>query len=165
MFDLKLAIREYMASDRPCIVKCMEELQDYLVKVDGMKFTRRMPEYGEHFTEKLLQEVRDKKGRIYVAEDQGKIAGFIAGIVYEWSTEVLLECVPLKSGRILELFVDLEHRRQGIGRMLMRKIEEYFRISGCDVFRVEVFKPNTEAYQFYQGLGYQDRIVDMIKKR
>jgi ribosomal protein S18 acetylase RimI-like enzyme len=153
-----------MASDRPRIVKCMEELQDYLVKVDEMKFTRRMPEYGEHFTEKLLQEVRDKNGRIYVSLDEGRIVGFIAGIVYEWSTEVLLECIPLKSGRILELFVDSEHRRQGIGKMLMRKIEEYFRISGCDVYRVEVFEPNTEAYQFYRGLGYQDRIVDMMKK-
>jgi ribosomal protein S18 acetylase RimI-like enzyme len=153
-----------MASDRPHIVKCMEELQDYLVKIDEMKFTRRMPEYGEHFTEKLLHEVHDKNGRIYVAEDEDKIVGFIAGIVYEWSTEVLLECIPLKSGRILELFVDSKHRRQGIGKMLIRKIEEYFRTSGCDVYRVEVFKPNTEAYQFYQGLGYQDRIVDMTKK-
>jgi ribosomal protein S18 acetylase RimI-like enzyme len=161
---LKLKIREYVASDRAHIVGCMEELQDYLVNVDEMKFTRRMLEYGERFTEKLLQEVRDKKGRIYVAESQGKIVGFIAGIVYEWSTEVLLECIPLKSGRILELFVDSKHRRQGIGKMLMRKMEEYFHMGGCDVFRVEVFEPNTEAYQFYQGLGYQDRIIDMIKK-
>ena len=165
MFDLKLEIREYMASDRPHIVKCMEELQDYLVNVDGMRFTRRMPEYGEHFTEKLLQEVRDKNGRIYVAENEDNIVAFIAGIVYEWSTEVLLECIPLKSGRILELFVDSKHRRRGIGKMLIRKTEEYFRISGCDVFRVEVFEPNTEAYQFYQGLGYQNRIIDMIKKK
>jgi ribosomal protein S18 acetylase RimI-like enzyme len=165
MFDLKLKIREYKPSDRPRIVRCIEELQDYLVNVDELKFTRRMPEYGEHFTEKLLQEVRDKNGRIYVAENKNKIVGFIAGIVYEWSTEVLLECIPLKSGRILELFVDSKHRRRGIGKMLMRKIEEYFRMSGCNVFRVEVFKPNTEAYQFYQVLGYQDRIIDMIKKR
>jgi ribosomal protein S18 acetylase RimI-like enzyme len=142
----------------------MEELQDYLVNVDEMKFTRRMPEYGEHFTEKLLHEIRDKNGRIYVAENEGRIVGFIARIVYEWSTEVLLECIPLKSGRILELFVDSKHRRQRIGKMLMRKMEEYFCASGCNVFRVEVFEPNTEAYQFYEGLGYQDRIIDMIKK-
>jgi hypothetical protein len=31
----------------------MEELQEYLVAVDQMKFTRRMPEYGEVFTRKL----------------------------------------------------------------------------------------------------------------
>ena len=62
------------------------------------------------------------------------------------------------------MFVDSKHRRQGVGKMLMRKIEEYFRMSGCNVFRVEVFEPNAEAYHFYQGLGYQDRIVDMMKK-
>lgn len=161
---MKVEIREYKSSDRLHIVRCMEELQDYLVNVDEMKFTRRMPEYGEHFTKKLLQEVRDKNGRIYIAENEGEIVGFIAGIVYEWSSEVLLECIPLKSGRVLELFVDSKHRRQGIGKMLMRKMEECFRESGCDVLRVEVFEPNTEAYQFYQGLGYQDRIIDMIKK-
>ena len=70
---MKVEIREYKSSDRLHIVRCMEELQDYLVNVDEMKFTRRMPEYGEHFT-KLLQEVRDKNGRIYIAENAAKLS-------------------------------------------------------------------------------------------
>jgi len=161
---MQVTIREFKSSDELFIVKSTEELQDYLVIVDQMKFTRIMPEYGESSAKKLLEDVSRNNGIVYVAEDQGQNVGFVAGIIYEWSPEILLECIPLKSGRILELFVESKHRRQNIGTVLMERMEEYFRQNGCDVSRVEVFQPNTEAHNFYENLGYQDRMIDMIKK-
>ncbi len=160
---MKVKIRMYQSSDRPSIVKCMEELQDYLVAVDQMKFTRRMSDYGEVFTRKLLKNISENNGLIYVAEHENRVIGFIAGITYFQSFETLLECVPLKSGRILELFVDSRYRGQNIGMMLTEKMEMHFKENMCDVSRVEVFEPNVKAHQFYRKLGYQDRIIDMIK--
>lgn len=94
------------------IIECMEALQDYLVTVDRMKFTRRMSEYGEVFTKRLLSNVAENSGVIYVADHENRIIGFIAGMAYSRSREELLEAVPLKSGRILELFVDPHYRGQ-----------------------------------------------------
>jgi ribosomal protein S18 acetylase RimI-like enzyme len=162
--NMELRIRDYQPLDRPHIVKCMEGLGDYLASIDQMKFSRRMPKYGERLTEELLDKVNRKNGVIYVAEHEGLVIGFIAGIIFEWSEEELLECVPLKSGRILELFIDSNFRGQGVGTMLTEKMERYFRQNGCDVSRVEVFEPNVKAHDFYQKLGYHDRMFDMIKK-
>lgn len=161
---MEVRIRDYEPLDRPHLIKCVEGLQDYLIGIDQMKFTRRMPKYGEYFTQKLLEEVHRKNGVIYVAEHKGRIVGFIAGIVYERSEEELLEAYPLKSGRILELFIDSDYRGQGVGSMLTEKMERSFRQSGCGVSRVEVFEPNVKAHHFYEKLGYGDRIIDMIKK-
>lgn len=125
---MKIEIRKYQPSDRPNIVRCMEELQDYLVAFDQMKFARRTPEYGEAFTRKLLENIDENNGLIHVAEHENRIIGFITGIIYAQSFETLFECTPLKSGRMLELFVDSRYRGQNIGTMLTEKMEKYFRV-------------------------------------
>ncbi len=156
-------IREYQSPDRPSVIRCMARFGDYLVTVDHMKRTRRMPEFGEWFTDKMLEDVGKNNGVIYVVENEGRIVGFVAGIILRQSRQDLLECVPTKDGRIIELFLDEEFRGQGIGTRLMEMVEEYFRQNGCDVSRVEVFEPNVKAHHFYRKLGYGDRMIDMIK--
>lgn len=47
---METRIREYQQSDKSCVIKFMEESQDYLTAIDSMKRTRRMPEYGESHT-------------------------------------------------------------------------------------------------------------------
>jgi len=160
---MKIDIRKYKPSDKPSIVRLMEKFGDYLVTIDQMKRTRRMPDYSEYFTNKMLEDVNKHTGIIYIAENEGRIVGFIAGMIPRQSQEESLETVPSKAGRITELFIDEQFRGQGIGKRLIEKMEEYFRQNGCDVSRVEVFEPNVKAHNFYQKLGYQDRSIDMLK--
>ena len=140
----------------------MEGLQDYFVTVDQMKFTRRMPNYGAHFTQKLLENRSRNNGVIYVAEREDQVMEFITGIICTKSQKELLECEPLKSGRLLELFVDPSFREQNIGTTLMKRMEKHFEQNGFDVSRVEIFEPNIKAHQFYTCLGYQDRMIKQL---
>jgi len=41
--------------DKKVLVKLIEELQDYLVDLDSLKRLRRLPEYGEIYIDKLLE--------------------------------------------------------------------------------------------------------------
>lgn len=91
------------------------------------------------------------------------MVGCIAGIIEKQSKKDLLECAPTKAGKILELYVAESYRNHGIGKMLMKKIEAYFRKKKCDLVRVDVFSPNKAAFIFYVGLHYQERMRDMIK--
>jgi len=45
----------------------------------------------------------------------------------------------------------------------MDKMEAYFKNSGCEYVYLDVFWPNTWAIDFYRKLGYQDRMLTMIK--
>jgi ribosomal protein S18 acetylase RimI-like enzyme len=161
---MELEIREYQSSDQPRVIELMEDFQDYLVDIDNMKRMRRMPGYGVSYVRRLLRKINNNDGVIYLAEHEGHITGLIAVMVEQQSTGDLLECVPSKGGRILELFVQTRYRGQNIGKLLMEKGEEYLKQQRCDVLRIEVFEPNGKAHDFYKKLGYQDRIIDMIKK-
>jgi ribosomal protein S18 acetylase RimI-like enzyme len=161
---MKLEIREYKSSDEPRLIELMEDFQDYLVDIDYMKRTRRTPAYGVSYVGRLLRKINNNDGVIYLAEHEGQVIGLVAALIETQSEDDLLECIPSKGGRILELYVEPSYRKQGIGELLMAKAEEYIRRKQCDVLRIEVFEPNTNAHRLYDKLGYQDRIIDMIKK-
>jgi len=162
-FGMDVNIRKYRSSDRPAVIECMERFGDYFVPLDPMRRTRRMPGYGEWSTDKMLEEVEKNQGVVFVVEDKDGIVGFIAGVMPEQSRESLLECVPSRVGRVIELYLEEEFRGKGIGTRLMGMMEEYFRQHNCDVSKVEVFAPNVKAHDFYGELRYQDRDIDMTK--
>jgi ribosomal protein S18 acetylase RimI-like enzyme len=161
---MEVAIRKYRGSDRTAFVGLMEELQDYLVSIDELKRIRRMPEYGESYTQRTLQNVAKNNGVIYVAETKGQIVGLVVGIIHEQTKEELLEHVPFKRGVVLELVVKDAYRKSGVGTLLMREMEAYFKHKGCSVAGVDVFSCNKNAYRLYWKLGYRDRDIWMTKK-
>ena len=136
---------------------------DYIVVVDDLKRSRRLPEYGKSYTTALIKKVEKNHGFIFLADSKGKLIGLVAGIVEKQKKGDLLERVQTKAGRVLELFVSQNHRSKGIGEELMKKAEIYFKENKCNVVRVDVFSPNTRAHEFYKELGYSDRMIDMVK--
>lgn len=155
-------ITEYHG-DKAGLVRLIEELQDYLIQLDPLKRLRRLPEYGELYVDNLLKRIAANKGIIYLAESENIFVGMIAGIVEEFTKNDAIECVPSQPARILELIVSEKYRGQNIGTLLMSEIEKYFQIQGCDIIRVEVFEPNRKTHDFYQKLGYNDRVIEMVK--
>ena len=160
---MNVTIHEYVAKDSTKIVELLDELQRHIAAVDTLKRNRCLPGHGVAFFRLLIDKIEKNKGKIFIAKQNGKIAGFIAGILQQQSKEDLFECIPTKVGRILELFVRPECRTQGIGQGLMNKVEEYFKEQKCDVVRVEVFVPNKVAHSFYKNAGYLNRMMDLMK--
>ena len=161
--NMEVEIREYCSSDRALLVRLMEELQDYIVSIDDLKRTRRMPEYGESYTERTLNNVVKNNGMIYVAEIGGQVVGMVVGTIHEQTKEELLELTPYKGGVVLELIVTNGYREKGIGTLLMEQMQSYFKKKGCSVSSVDVFPPNKNAYRLYNKLGYRDRNIWMTK--
>jgi GNAT superfamily N-acetyltransferase len=160
---MKARIREYQGSDRTAFVKLMEQLMDYIVSIDDLKRTRRMPEFGESYTQRTLQKVAENNGIIYVAELDAELVGVVVGIIPEQTKEDQLEHVPSKCGEVLELAVKAGYRGRGVGTMLMNKLEEYFKENNCNRSGVGVLFPNKNAHRLYSKLGYKDRSIYMTK--
>lgn len=159
-----ITIKQFEPEDKKTLFILIEELQDYLMQIDPMKRLRRLPGYGKKYIINLLKKIEQEEGIIFIANVADVPAGFIAGIIEEQNKDNLLECMPTKPGRVLELIVSKKQRGKNIGSLLMKKIEEYFQQKNCDVARVEVFEPNKLAHNFYKKLKYSDRVIDMIKK-
>lgn len=159
-----LKITPYQDSHRPSVLKFMEDLQDYLVKIDPQKRLLRLPGYGEAYTDDLLRRISTEGGIILIAELEGTPVGMIAGVLEKTTIIDQLDSVPEKAARILELIVTEGHRGQHIGEELMKALETHFKSQGCDLIRVEVFEPNHPAHHFYNKLGYTDRMIRLVKK-
>jgi ribosomal protein S18 acetylase RimI-like enzyme len=63
-------------------------------------------------------------------------------------------------GWVYYLAVSPEHRRQGIGRKLMRRVEHDLVGIGCHKLNLQVRASNAQVVSFYKSLGYdvEDRV-------
>jgi len=94
---------------------------------------------------------RDVAG-IWVAEEDGKIVGFIASDG-NWFSKREGKVV----GAIHELVILPEYRNKGIGKALVEKVIEYFKSRGLDTAELWVGDKNTQALEFYKSLGFEER--------
>lgn len=83
---------------------------------------------------------RVQQGGIWVAESDGRLAGFVAGIFRE--TEACVDA----------LFVDTPHRGRGVGQALMRTFLDACRARGVSLIDVDA-DPNAEA--IYRRWGFE----------
>ncbi len=70
-----------------------------------------------------------------------------------------------RRGWINYLAVDPDHRKQGLGRMLMAEAELRLLREGCPKINLQVRANNPEVVAFYQRLGYAvEELVSMGKR-
>ena len=102
---MKIQIRRYRNPDFEELVRCVEELQDFIVNIDPLKRCLRLPAYGKKYANLLIKKVHRSSGIILLAEYKQEVIGCVVGIIEKQTKDNLLECVPTKAGRILELFI------------------------------------------------------------
>jgi ribosomal protein S18 acetylase RimI-like enzyme len=103
--------------------------------------------------ESQMNALRSRTQRIIVAEENGKIAGYIWGSIRS--------IMGQKIGKIDELIVTSKHRRKGIGSDLIKGMIKYFKEKECVISEVEVFVKNVEAVGAYEKAGYNKREYKM----
>lgn len=88
--------------------------------------------------------------RVLLAEMDGRAVGFAC----LWLFPVV--CYAQPYAEVAELFVEEEHRRQGIGRALLEFAAEMARLGGAhDLYVATAFR-NTPAQRLYQKTGFQN---------
>jgi len=160
---MNIDVKEYRESDYNHVVEFMEKLQDHIIEVDTLKRNIRTPEYGKEYTDDFLKRVNEENGKIYILRLDDIPVGVIGGIIETDEPIRLHDNITSKTGRIIELYLNPDYRGKGLGKLLMQKIEDYFREHACTIVVIEVFIDNKDAHEFYKSCGYADRSVDVIK--
>jgi len=83
---------------------------------------------------------------IFVAEDQGKVVGFITA---------RLDPVT-RIGWIVNMAVRPKHQGRGIGKQLLAKILDYLRAQGMEYAKIETLEQNEVGKVFYPKAGFQE---------
>jgi len=127
---------EWRYDVRPLTVSQLDECWrlDQRCFVDGEAYSRETFEY-------LLTSPDSVSYRAVTAD--GLMVGFIVGIIE-----------PDATGHVTTLGVAPEHRRRGIARRMLLKVEDGFRRRRVTISRLEVRSVNTGAQDLYRELGY-----------
>ena len=157
-------IREYNQNDIGQIKNLLVQLQDYIIKMDKYNLNILSPKYREEYFEYMLNDCISNEGKIFVAEYENKIAGFVAGFVQNYDERDKLDYACPKKGIVSELVVDQNFRNDGISGLLLDKIENYFKNIKCEFIQIDVFVYNQVAEHFYKKKGYENRMLTMFKK-
>ncbi len=87
-------------------------------------------------------------GQFFAARRNGQVLGFIAGGLEDSGEELY--------GHIMNLAVAPACRGQGIGGLLVRRLEQQFALEGAAGVQLEVRVSNAGAQHFYRRQGYQE---------
>jgi len=98
--------------------------------------------------ESIREAVHRGGHEIIVAESEGKIIGVVHFVLYP---DVML---GHKNSHIVFLLVDEDHRRKGVGSMLLEKAMGRAKEEGAAEIHVDTIYP--EAEQFYRERGFKD---------
>ncbi len=140
------------------------ELQEFIIEIDNFNLNTISNDYREKYFEFMLKDCKDNKGKVFVAIENEKNIGMIAGFVQNYDKRDSLDYTCPKKGLIAELIVGKNARCGGVGTKLLRAMEEYFKSISCEYSQLDVFAPNENAKKFYHKNGYQDRMITMFKK-
>jgi diamine N-acetyltransferase len=97
--------------------------------------------------------ISDENVGLIVAVSDRQLVGLVHAMVRE--TPALPIFVPRRYATVDTIVVKSRLQNQGIGRMLMRKVEEWAISKGATSIELTVYEFNTAALNFYEKLGYQ----------
>lgn len=159
-----MKIIEYEEKYRQSVCLLFVQLQQHLVDIDPEHVQTLIEPYYSQYCNHVLGLIEQYSGKIYLAEEDGKIVGLVAGYVEEKDEEdKLTNRCPIR-GVISELVVDRFCRNSGIGSQLMDSIESYLKDQNCEYIVVNVFEPNEAALRFYNARKYTPRNIEMIRR-
>ena len=140
------------------------ELEEYIISIDKDNLDQLHPEYREKMALIDLKEVNNYNGKCFLAIENNKVIGLIMGYIPPYDEYDYLDYKCPKRGEITELIITTKIRNKGVGQLLINKMEEYFKKTGCEYIIVDVFAYNENAIKFYNKNGYHSRMLTSIKK-
>lgn len=157
-------IVEYNEKYNEQIKELLTELQNYLIDIDDWHTQVMVPEYKEKYFELDMEKVKMQNGKIFLSIEDEFVNGLIVGVVetVDEVDKLTNDCV--KTGEVLELIVSKKNRGNGVGKILLNKMEDYFKNIGCIRTNIEVFGPNVSGLKFYEKNGYVVRDMIVSKK-
>ena len=159
-----MTIREFKNIDIEQIKDLLVELQKYVIEIDKYNLNIISTEYRDKYFDYMIEDCLSQQGKIFVAEEDNQIIGFIAGFVEAYDERDKLDYSCPRKGIIPELIVSKKSRSKGTGNLLLNKMEDYFKSINCKFIQIDVFAYNEIAKNFYYKNSYEDRMITVFKK-
>ena len=158
---MKIRIIAYKDTRKNDLIYLTIKLQQFLIELDNWRVLKLDREYREKAADALINDVKNGKGKIFLALDEKEAVGYIAGYIIQKKENIVMR--PLKRGYIEQLFIDKKYRNRKIGKLLLHEMEEYLINKKCDNIGLNTMFLNKKAIRFYDHMGYETRSLFLSK--
>ncbi|KWZ83161.1 GNAT family N-acetyltransferase [Heyndrickxia coagulans] len=105
-----------------------------------------------------LDAVSNNSLNIFIAERDGNYLGYIE--LKDWIDYF----TGKRQGYVSAIAVTKEAEGKGVGKLLMKKAEEWAKQKGYKELVLQVFSANEKAIKLYEMLGYEPDSMVMVKQ-
>lgn len=143
-------IREAHRRDLPSLAALWQEMMDYHRTYDlRFRFSPNAPREVERH---LLETLKSRAARIFVAEAEGKVIGYIVGEVH-----ARRPIYPVGTyGFVSDICVTAAWRRRGVGGSLVTALDAWFatqKVTSVELFAAAL---NPHSIAFWRAMGYDE---------
>ena len=151
---MKIDIRNAEKSDFIQVKNLMLQLQQHHINLRPDVY--RMNK--DFFTEETFSQMLEECNVLVAADENGQIAGAVSYSIMDMNGAIIH---PFKSLWISDLVISENHRRQGIGSILMEKVKETAKENDVDRIQLNVSSYNTDAVKLYEKMGFAPEMITM----
>ena len=159
--DSSMIIRQYQHRDAAALRQCVIVLQEAERAIDPLLLPGAV--MADRYCERIHARCREAAGKIFVAEENSEVVGFVTVLAREPFTE--LDDPPGHYALITDLVVLEPYRGRGIGRQLLVNAEAYAMQAGATELRIGVLANNGPARRLYIYAGFQPHLEVFTKRR
>jgi GNAT superfamily N-acetyltransferase len=152
-----VTIRPFAHDDSQAIAALWESLVEYHQALDK-DLPRATPDGGIIYVERMISRTDDPNTLVLVAEIDGRVVGYVLGAIVDLVPDMFEREI---CGFIADIFVEPDHRRHGIGRLLMEAMLDWFQSEGIRYYEWYVAAQNPAARAFWREMGGRELMVRM----
>ncbi|HVU14079.1 MAG TPA: GNAT family N-acetyltransferase [Phototrophicaceae bacterium] len=153
----KVIIRQVQAEDMDAVARLWLALVEYHRQLDS-DLPPAAPQGAKRYARRLIERLDDPMSRVLVAETEGKVVGYVLGVVVDLAPEMFAQEA---SGFLADIFVDEAYRREGVGKALVDGLADWFRSKGLHYFEWHVAARNDAGIAFWQTMGGREVMLRM----
>jgi ribosomal protein S18 acetylase RimI-like enzyme len=153
----QITIRFVETADAPTIAALWTDLVAYHQSLDSALPTSA-PNGAGRYAKRLLQHLDDNNTCALVAEVDGKIIGYVLGMIVDLLPDIFAE---QPGGFLADIYVEAAYRRKGVGRALVRELQDWFREKGVTHFDWHVAAQNADGLAFWRSVGGREVMIRM----
>ena len=152
-------IRSYEPADQEQVEQCIIALQDFERalepdRVEGATIARR-------YLLELLDTCQKQFGQLFVAEVEGRIAGFVCVWLEREPESYLTNLAPY--AYISDLVVLPAYRRHGLGSALLARAAAFAKEQRAPALCINVLARNAAAWALYGKAGFREYEIRLLK--
>lgn len=154
-----IRIRKARAADVPRIARGQKEMNRFHSRFDKSYYAPS-PAAAREFKSYLGRKIKDPDFLILVAEEDGKLLGYVLA----WVKRRPPLYKKSRLGYLSNIYVQESHRRSGLGSVLYACLEDWFRKKRVDFIQARVHVSNRTALSTFRKWGLKDLVLTLSKE-